>query len=305
MQYTVDYRVGGMGNAVVAHIMYACDKVDIDCSNFFSTTGDSHRRRLFANRTIQPLHMIEQPETVPPDSVCIIEIKATGWTKILEFFMGWRKYHKQTPSLDNIETFYSQINQFAIDDQQLWQQFYDNIKDPLWPDCSAYHEVTKLPQYVQDEVYANYTTPVSDLSGENFVSLMSIAVYDHLHESNSVNPIFDGEVLLLQDYLDGDVQILQQQAVKYLGWNWNRGKSLEFYHHLMNANRVHLDWLANMQDLFNKTTNAIVVDCQLETFEQACLIAKLCRRYQVHPSQLPWDSINLTHSTQSLVDFFS
>lgn len=303
MPYIVDYRVGGMGNAIVAHIMYACDKVDLDCSSFFSVTGDSHNRRLFTNRTLQPIHMIEEPHTVPRDSTCIIEIKATGWTKILEFIMGWRKYHKQVPGLDNFKLFYSQINRFNHNDQRLWKEFYNNIRDPSWPECSSYGEVPKLPKFIQQEVYANYQKPVNKLIEDNFVELISIALYDHLCNDNSVNPRFNGEVLLLQDYLDGDMQILEQQAVRHLGWEWNRKKSLEFYCQLIEANKMHLDWLANLQQIFYDIVNERAVDCDLEPFEQALLIAKLCRRYQIHPAHLPWTN-TWWKSTQGLINVF-
>ena len=35
----------------------------------------------------------------------------------------------------------------------IWQNYYDAIKDPLWPDCKSYMYVNRLPDYVQKSLF--------------------------------------------------------------------------------------------------------------------------------------------------------
>jgi hypothetical protein len=302
-QYLVDYRAGGMGNTIVAHVLYACNQLDINLKDFFSPTGDAHKlKKTLAQQVIAPIHMIEQPETIPSNSQCLIEIKSEGWYKFLEFKMGWEKYLLQTPSLLNISFFYD-INPFVADKDKLWQDFYQKIKDESWPNCNSLDDVKFLPKRIQDEVYTTYKPPDLTISSENFIEILTISIYDHLRNTESSNSQFNGEILLLRDYLAGDTQILEHQSCRYIGWKWDQKKSFEFYRHMVQANRAHLSWLKDLKSVFWKVINQQVCELDLQLYEVALLITKLCRLCQTHPSELPWSSLKATDSTQCLIDF--
>jgi len=40
-----------------------------------------------------------------------------------------------------------------------WQEFYNNIKDPTWPDCAAVTEFDKLPEFIKQEIHLIHAGP--------------------------------------------------------------------------------------------------------------------------------------------------
>ena len=50
------------------------------------------------------------------------------------------------------ETTWKNHNVFVSGAGQLWNNFYNNIKDPSWPDCSSQHDFEKLPVLIQQEI---------------------------------------------------------------------------------------------------------------------------------------------------------
>ena len=153
MIYLIDYRVGGMGNTIFAHAMYACNKISLDLDTFFSATGNAHNiRKNYLYDQLIPLHIIEQPHLVPNNSRCIIEIKSSLWYKLLEIKMGYNKFQGKTPNFTNVLDFFA-IDKQHIDHKKMWQEFYQNFKDPSWPICNTYNDVRYLAIDIQTEIY--------------------------------------------------------------------------------------------------------------------------------------------------------
>ena len=57
-----------------------------------------------------------------------------------------------------------------------WQNFYQEIKDPSWPDCDSEDEFWNLPKHIQEEIqqvfnYApNSLKKESKLENKNFIA---------------------------------------------------------------------------------------------------------------------------------------
>ena len=60
MQYCIDYRNGGMGNTVLAHILYSCNQVDLDLDTFFSDVADAHLINKYNDTALTSMHLDER-----------------------------------------------------------------------------------------------------------------------------------------------------------------------------------------------------------------------------------------------------
>jgi hypothetical protein len=126
---------------------------------------------------------------------------------------------------------YKNANWFVIDNFKLrarkllraWQQHYQFIKDPSWPDCTSWRKVNNLPDYIKNEVLKNEyysffidqesklkSTRVKntfDISGINRVNYDNIAVTEETHciiKSAKYK-------IKLQDFINSNGQLLLDQ----------------------------------------------------------------------------------------------
>jgi tRNA1(Val) A37 N6-methylase TrmN6 len=77
----------------------------------------------------------------------------------------------------------------------IWQNFYQNIRDPSWPECVNEHEFTKLPDYIQHEILTLHSgQPYISLTQEDIVDVF----VDNIVETNTDN--FDLEFLVANDF---------------------------------------------------------------------------------------------------------
>jgi hypothetical protein len=303
MVYLIDYRVGGMGNTLCAHILYSCGKCDLNLDNFFSSTGDAHAiRKMYKFGVLRPLHIIEQPELVPTDGTCILEIKTSPWFKLLEIKMGYTKFRLTTPTIDNVSSFFQLGNQ-SIDEKKLWTDFYENIKDPSWPECNSYDKVINLPLHIRNEIYDKYQPAVVDITDDNLLSLLTEAYYDVINSMDHT-PEFGGELYFLDDYFNNNLSIVKKQIQDTLGWQWDDQKSDLFYNHAMKVNQEYIDWLEYIKLLYKETVNNAVVRVDLETWEKSLFLAKICLHYKVHPGSIPWTRIKDLTTNKELIEIF-
>lgn len=303
MVYLIDYRVGGMGNTLCAHILYSCGKCDLNLDNFFSSTGDAHAiRKMYKFGILRPLHIIEQPELVPADGSCILEIKTSSWFKLLEIKMGYSKFRLTTPTIDNISSFFQLGNQ-SIDEKKLWTDFYENIKDSSWPECNSYDKVINLPLHIRNEIYDKYQPAVVDITNDNLLSLLTEAYYDVINSMDHT-PEFGGESYFLDDYCNNNLSIVKKQIQDKLGWQWDDQKSDLFYNHTMKVNQKYIDWLEYIKLLYKETVNNTVVRVNLETWEKSLFLAKICLHYKVHPGSIPWSRIKDLATNKELIEIF-
>jgi hypothetical protein len=304
MAYLIDYRVGGMGNTILTHAVYSCNKIDLDLDLFFSATGHAHKiRKKYLCNNLIPVHMIEQPERVPSNSRCIIEVKTSLWYKLLEIKMGYSKFIGDTPNFTNVLDFFT-INQLQIDHRKMWQEFYQNFKDPSWPVCETYNDIQSLALDIQTEIYKNYKPPEVGVTNNNWISLLTFAYYDVLQSSKDHQSMFGGVTFLLDDYFSSNVDVIKNQVTRYLGWVWDDQKSAIFQQYVLKNNQVYVTWLDNLKELFNKTVNSQLVKITIDPWEKAVLIAMFCAQHNKDPRELPWDAIDNLNSNKELITIF-
>jgi len=303
MTYLIDYRTGGMGNTLCAHIMYSCSQCDLDLDNFFSSTGDAHAiRKEYRGSILQPHHMSEQPHLIPADWCCILEIKTSPWFKLLEIKMGYHKFSLSAPTVDNVLSFFQLDNQ-SIDEKKLWTEFYTNIKDPSWPNCDSLTEAVDLPLHIRNEIYNAYQPPTTGVTNDNFLNLLTIAYYDII-KSIDHTPVFGGETYLLDNYFNNDLRTVKKQIQDILGWQWDDQKSNFFCNRAIEVNQKYIDWLEQIKSLYNKTIDNTVVEVDLELWEKSLLLAKICLHYKVHPESMHWDKIKDLNTNRELIEIF-
>lgn len=93
--------------------------------------------------------------------------------------MSYHKWHGYTPTMENASSFYRYINNHDYENTRLWQEFYNNYRDPLWPDCNSYTDLDTLPIEIQNEINEVFIRPVNNIQTElQFVEWLSIIYYD-------------------------------------------------------------------------------------------------------------------------------
>ena len=61
----------------------------------------------------------------------------------------WSYIHRRESSIDHIKTLNS-----------AWTEFYNNIKDPSWPDCLTLNDFDQLPEFIKKEILEIHAGPV-------------------------------------------------------------------------------------------------------------------------------------------------
>jgi len=268
-----------MGNTVLAHVLYSCDQVEIDLENFFSDTGNSHNLYKLNYTKLKARHLVEFPE---PDLDCILQLRSDNWFHILQFRMSYSKWYTSVPTLSNLDNFFDRKIQIKDD----WVKFYSAVRDPSWPDCISYEEIYKLPKYAQEEIQNTYQLPKTSMATESdLVEFLSETYFDML--MHPYHPFFDAPVYQLSDYFEKNVQALEQIAER-LNWNYNYRRSDDFYFAMLKANQNHLSWLDNIKQVHNNVINSIQSSVDLQPWERAVTIAKICITLGRHPNTLNW-----------------
>jgi hypothetical protein len=294
-----------MGNAITAHILYACAQTDLDLVNFFSSTGDAHNiRSERANRKdLCPWHADEW-ESMPPNAEVILEIKTSAEYKLLEIKMGYNKFLLEEPTFENILKFY-RIDKQSIDHRALWQEFYNNIKDPSWPQCDSPNDIGGLPEWIQQEILDKHQSPVTSATEKNFFNLLTIAFYDHFTLAENHRSLYGGRVVLLEDYLAGNIDDIKSVVVDKLNWKWDNTRSNKFYSVLLHHNAQYLDWINHMQKMIQSIIDGEPIrDKHISEWEKIAITALVCKRYGMRPEILPWDRINAQNFDLELIEFF-
>ena len=77
------------------------------------------------------------------------------FSKFVEFTDTHNHYRKLDISMCSsvLADFYNQRHQWTQQEQDLeWQKFYNNVRDPAWPDCKSAKLIDTLPAYIQQEL---------------------------------------------------------------------------------------------------------------------------------------------------------
>lgn len=290
MTYCIDYRNGSMGNTILSHALFACNQVDIDLTNFFSKSGNSHAIKIVNRTNLIAEHLIEYPR----DNVtCVLEVITSDWWEVLRLKMSYQKWVGQYPTMDNVSIFYNHVVEISKSKQlRLWQEFYTSFKDPLWPECDLYNNVSTLPLIVQEEINNVYINPIVTQDSElQFVEWLTIAYYDKFCKKQSKH-FESANTLLLGNYLQGRFQELIDVCTKTLNWAWNSNRSQQFYNKVIEINQPYLIWIDQIKQTTDDIINKRAVSTKFDLWEQAIIIAKVCEYTQQQPSTLNWNNVS-------------
>jgi hypothetical protein len=277
----IDYRNGGMGNTILAHVLYASNQIDLSLADFFSPEGNAHRISHINQTNLTARHLIEFPD----ESVeCVLQIISKDWTEILRWKMSYSKWWKYEPNLINWHIFFE--HHHTLDLKNLWEDFYQKIRDPCWPQCDFDHR-DNLPKLIIEEIDQTFVDPRIDIKTElNLLEFLTTIYYDQL--SQAVQHKFDVPILLIDQYLHYDISKCVQLA-SYMGWTWDELKSSGFHIAMLNANRIYFDWLDIIKENYHLTLQKNMLNKTFRTWELATLIAKICQDLDKNPKNILWE----------------
>ncbi len=269
-----------MGNTILAHVLYSCGQVELDLENFFSVTGNSHKISKLNQTELVAHHLGEFPNS---DLKCILQLNSDEWFQVLKVRMSYFKWYDCVPTLLNLDNFFERKIRIRDD----WTKFYNAVRDLSWPDCASYEEIYKLPEYVQQEIQNTYQSPNIRLTTEsNLIEFLSETYFDMLMLPYC--PTFlDVPVYHLSDYFVKRISALEQIA-EQLKWQYNHRRSDNFHSAMLKANNSHLSWLENIKQVHNNVVNSIHELVNLQSWERALVIAKICITIGRHPDTLNW-----------------
>jgi len=294
--YCIDYRNGGMGNTILAHVLFSCCKANLDLENFFSDTGHSHKISLFKKRDLTAQHLIEFPD---PEVNCILQMQSNDWFLLLQYKMSYVKWHRESPNLDNWGKFFK--NEIKFDNKKIWQDFYANVKDQTWPECESYEDVTTLPGQIQAEINSLYRIPNTTIETDlELLEFLTVCYFELL--SKDYSPRFAAPVYQLEDYFAYKIDPLISIADR-LHWTWDEDLSKKFFSKILEINAVYLQWLDTMKYYHNQTVAGIECPIKLDVWEWALLIAKICQTLSYDPKNIKWQDSGcvLWHDNVTLI----
>lgn len=283
-----------MGHTVLSHILFSTNQIDTDLNLFFSETGDAHSIEKLNRTNLTAQHLIEHPSA---DHDCVLQIVCSGWDEILRLKMGYHKWMKKTPNITNYRDFFQST--LAINKQQLWQDFYRDIRDPSWPACSDIKSVRNLPGYIQKEVQNNWIEPkLSILSDFELLEYLTISYYDTFVAGPIINHACPHRYELHQ-YLKGDFSKLIDIA-DMMQWQWCQSRSTKFYQQMLQGNRPCLSWIDRLKKIYDKTILTSALDWSLELWEMSVLLAKIFTDLGRDPNNVEWQTCNRFYVQKSL-----
>ncbi len=275
-----------MGNTLLAHVLYSCKKIDIDFEVFFSSTGNAHQIQHILGKLNNKInliawHLLEFPRN---DVRCLIEFIATHWMQVLQYKMAYSKWHGIYPTEYNYREFFTTTVDKNAESDKLWQEFYHGFKDPSWTECKTFNDIVNLPRAIQTEILSVYKEPDTIFS---VLNLLTINYYDMIVKNCKRN--FPGSVkYTLEEYFSGDFTIVKNSIQDTLSWNWDNQRSAEFHQHVLKVNSEYLTWLEKIINVFNRCINFSETDVDLEFWEKAIVLAKVCQHFNKHPNELDW-----------------
>ena len=290
-----------MGNTILAHILYSCEKVDLNVDDFFSNSGNSHKISTLNATNLTATHLLEFPNS---ELNCIIQLYSDDWNLPLQYKMSYEKWHGDIPTLDNYTKFFNVHN--VDDSDRLWQEYYAQYKDPQWPECVSYQAVQFLPEYIQKEIYQTYRHPEEFVITNNkkLLEFLSKCYFDRF-TSPIAEPFLNAELYPLSKYFLNNCDILKNKIEKVFGWTWNQTKSNFFHGHVMNQNSRYFSWLTSIKHIYNQTINFYECQTHIDIWEKAIIIAKICEYFKLDPMNLNWNSNGcfLDNNNVSLINY--
>lgn len=281
-----------MGNTILAHALFACNQVDLDLNNFFSSTGNSHAIGKINKSNLIAHHLIEYPDS---SLTCIAQVICQDWWEILRLKLSYAKWHRTVPMLTNIDKFFTYSVDAKKEQEQLWHQFYNVYKDPSWPMCDSIENIVNLPDEIQQEIKQVFVkADISIPQTENqLVEWLAVVYYDMFCKLAKTVP--HSRVILLGDYIQGNLTSLIDICESVMNWSWDHKRSQQFHDKMLLVNQEYFDWLDQI-----KTATVSYVVNTLELWEQALVISKWCVDHNQHPKNLNWSSVGCNTDANNL-----
>jgi hypothetical protein len=91
-----------MGSALLAHILYCCNKIDTDPTLLFSDTGDCHS---ISKLNTTNLIALDRPMD-RTDHVSVLKLVPNSTYHLLRFKMSYEKWYREFPTADNFALFF-------------------------------------------------------------------------------------------------------------------------------------------------------------------------------------------------------
>lgn len=291
-RYCIDYRVGSLGNTVLTHTLYASEQVDIDLQNFFSCNGNAHKIREINSSVLTATHLIEHPDE---NLICVLELTATGWYELLRCKMDYSKRVLSEPTIHNYRVFFQPHYEICKD---LWVEFYNDLKDPSWPECEKFGDIQQLPYYIQNEIKEKWNPPNFDIDSEfQLVEFLVFSYYDRLTNFPKLN--LKWETYDIGKYLEGELDQLINLSRK-LNWVWNKHKSQDFYLAMIENNKPYLAWMNLFKQKFYTILDTNELDWELSTWEFSYMLAKLFFDLGKNPREVKWQNLNCFFDNKNL-----
>ena len=144
-------------------------------------------------------------------------------------------------------------------------EFYENYKDPSWPECKSYTHIHLLPQYVQEEIKSVYKPAVNVVKQSNFVELLQKSYSDQLKYCKETCDVpLNGSIIydLGEYYFKQNFDKLKEVA-ELLEWSWDKTLSDNFYSWVLIQNKRYLIWLDQMKEQCYNNTNKFTLDWEI------------------------------------------
>jgi len=292
-KYCIDYRNGAMGSTILTHVLFSCGQISIDFENFFAPNGNAHKISKLNKTLLTAGHLIEYPDN---ELSCVLQVVSSGWDEILRIKMSYSKWHKDFPTVDNYQNFFKNNYSTNIDD--LWKEFYNDIKDDSWPDCIRFENYHNLPESIKKEIDEKWITPKIHInSQEELLEFLTYCYYDTLKLTPMV--MFTSSTYRLEDYINGNFDELIKLA-DALGWRWQKSKSKQFYLAMLQNNKLYLTWLENFKKRYHSILNDQDIETNIETWELALTLAKIFFDCKKNPKEVEWQNLNCFFNKKSL-----
>lgn len=287
---------------MLSHILYSCGKIDLDLGNFFSDSANAHNITKFNTTKLTAYHLIEYPTD---QLTCIMQVYSDNWNRVLQVKMSYDKWVGTTPSLNNYTKFFNIVSANDQSDQ-LWKEYYSQYKDPSWPECSNYCDVKFLPSHLQEEIYQTYIHPDELLITDNnkLLEFLSMSYYDLF--CKPVVPHFSNAIFYpLSEYFSNNLVIVKNKINQVFEWTWNQEKSDKFHQTVMTQNARYFQWLNNIKNIYTQTIHLLESPVQLDVWEKAIVIAKVCEHFEINPNKLQWNTNGcfLSNNNVSLINY--
>jgi len=287
-KYYINYGNGGMGNALLAHVLYSCNQVDINFNEFFSITGNSHSISAINNSVLDALHLSMHPEH---KHMCLLNFKSDNFYELLRIKMSYSKWQGEYPTIYNYANFFNNV--VETNNNDLWNDFYNNIKDKTWPICNSFSDIYALPKFIQEEIIATYKQPLVTINDSaSLLQFLTLSYCDLFKVSETVK--CDNEYSM-SSYFNNDMKNIPNLVKQYLGWDFNYSRSNVFYKHVIRANSKHLNWFEKILKLYKEITTVSHVDVsEFAEWEKAIVIAKVYEQNNLHPSSIKWNNVDFS-----------